>query len=55
MAIPKLLAGYGRKEITPKEPVPLAGYGGTDHRISNHILDTLFATAICGFFASSAL
>ena len=43
----KLLAGYARLDITPKEPVPLAGYGGTMHRISNNIMDPLYATAIC--------
>ena len=33
--------GYARVDITPTEPVPLAGYGNTSMRISNHILSPL--------------
>ncbi len=43
----KLLAGYGRADITPKEPMPLGGYGGSMHRIFNNIMDPLYATAVC--------
>ena len=38
--------GYARAEITPQESVPLAGYGNTSGRMSNNILDPLFATCI---------
>ncbi|MBO5917436.1 MAG: hypothetical protein J6Q14_01555 [Oscillospiraceae bacterium] len=38
--------GYARKEITPQESVPLAGYGNTSQRLSETILDPLYATCI---------
>ena len=38
--------GYARKEITPQEAVPLAGYGNTSQRLSETILDPLYATCI---------
>jgi len=44
MAILKV--GYARVDITPTEPVPLAGYGNTDKRISNNILSHLYCTCI---------
>lgn len=33
--------GYARADITPAEPVPLAGYGNTSFRISQNILSPL--------------
>jgi len=38
--------GYARKEITPQESVPLAGYGNTSSRMSQTILDPLYATCV---------
>ena len=37
-------AGFGREDITPQDPVPLAGYGNTSHRISTNALDELYVT-----------
>ena len=39
-------AGYCRKIITPEAPVPLAGYGNTDRRISQTVLDDITASVI---------
>lgn len=39
-------AGYARVDITPTESVPLAGYGNTMQRLSQGVLDPLFATFI---------
>ena len=36
--------GYSRVDITPTESVPLAGFGNTSRRMSNKILDPLYAT-----------
>ena len=41
-----LQVGYARTVITPKDPVPLAGYGATMHRISETILDELQLTCV---------
>lgn len=38
--------GYARADITPKESVPLAGYGNTSGRMSNNVLDPLYATCV---------
>ena len=38
--------GYGRADITPTNSVPLAGLGNTDYRMSEKILDKLYATCI---------
>ena len=38
--------GYARVDITPTESLPLAGYGNTLQRMSQGILDPLFATCI---------
>ena len=38
--------GYARTDITPQEAVPLAGYGNTSDRLSEVILDPLYATCI---------
>ena len=42
----QLLVGFARVDITPKESVPLAGYGNTAARYSQVILDHLTATCI---------
>lgn len=38
--------GYGRADITPKESIPLGGYGNGRNRFSEEIRDKLFATCI---------
>ena len=38
--------GYGQVDISPKESVPLRGYGNTSRRMSNNIQDPLYATAV---------
>lgn len=38
--------GFGRTDITPEDPVPLAGYGNTSKRISENTMDYLYATCI---------
>ena len=38
--------GFGRADITPEDSVPLAGYGNTSKRMSQNILDYLYATCI---------
>ena len=40
------LVGYARVDITPKEPIPLMGYGNTMRRISGPVLDPLYATCV---------
>ena len=42
----KLLAGYAKTDITPKDPVPLGGYGASINRFSTRVLDPLYATAV---------
>ena len=42
----KLLVGYARVDITPTEPMPLAGYGNHFSRISQNILDPLYSTCM---------
>ncbi len=42
----KMNAGYARADITPKESVPLAGYGNTSGRMSQTVLDPLYATCV---------
>lgn len=41
-----LQVGYGRKDINPLDPVPLAGYGNTFNRISVDTLDNLYVTCV---------
>lgn len=41
-----LSAGYARGVITPKNSVPLAGYGNTSYRLSKTVLDDLYFTII---------
>ena len=38
--------GYARVDITPEESVPLAGYGNNMQRLSQGVLDPLYATCI---------
>src|SRR5262245_29646365 len=38
--------GVGRRDITPKEPVPLWGYGARHDALSTGTLDPLYATAL---------
>ena len=40
------LVGFGRRDITPKESVPLAGYGFTSNRMSQYVLDELYTSAV---------
>ena len=42
----KMNVGYARADITPKESVPLAGYGNTSGRMSKTVLDPLYATCV---------
>ena len=39
-------AGWARVEITPRESVPLAGYGHWSDRMSTHVRDALYARAM---------
>jgi hypothetical protein len=41
-----LQVGYGKANITPEKPVPMGGYGRSDKRISQGILNYLYATCI---------
>ena len=41
-----LYAGFARADITPEAPVPLAGYGNTEKRISRNVLDPLYVDAL---------
>jgi len=41
-----LQVGFGRVDISPKEPVPLRGYGNTSERISTEVMDPLYASCI---------
>lgn len=41
-----LYAGYGRSVITPKGSVPLGGYGAAEQRMSDRVLDDLYATCV---------
>lgn len=41
-----LMVGYARADITPKVAVPLAGYGQTTQRTTDHALDPLYITCI---------
>lgn len=40
------MAGYAKVDITPEEPVPLAGYGNPHERISTGFKDPIYATCI---------
>ncbi len=45
-AAPGWQAGVARRDITPREPVPLWGYGGRRAALSEGVLDPLLATAL---------
>ena len=38
--------GYARIDITPANSVPMAGYGATSKRMSQNVIDYLFATSV---------
>ena len=42
----KLLVGYARADVTPKITTPLRGFGSTSDRMSNTVLEPLYATCI---------
>lgn len=42
----RLLAGAAKRDITPKEPVPMWGYGARHADLSTGTMDPLFATAL---------
>lgn len=42
----KLLVGFAQTCITPKESVPLSGYGNSTSRMSTNVLSDLYATGI---------
>jgi neutral ceramidase len=45
-AEPGFKAGAARREITPREPVPMWGYGDRHDKLSEGVLDPLFAAAL---------
>src|SRR6266850_5696133 len=45
-AAPVFKVGVARREITPREPVPMWGYGARHDALSTGVLDSLFATAL---------
>ena len=40
------LVGYARRETSPEQPAPLAGYGDTSHRLHTDLIDPLYVTAV---------
>ena len=42
----KLSVGYAKVDITPRKPVQLTGYGTDLHRLSDNVLDPLYATCL---------
>lgn len=42
----QLYVGFGRESITPKNSVPLGGYGNAENRMSTDIVDYLYGTCI---------
>lgn len=40
------LVGYGRADVSPWMPVPLRGYGNEVNRMSEEVLDPVYATAV---------
>ena len=45
-AAAKIQIGFGRVNITPKDSVPLNGYGTSTNRMSTDVLDDLFVTCL---------
>ncbi len=43
---PVFRAGIARRDITPREPVPMWGYGARHDALSDGVIDPLFATAL---------
>src|ERR1051326_7476738 len=43
---PEFLAAAARRDITPKEPMPMWGYGARHAALSTGALDPLYATAL---------
>lgn len=41
-----LQVGYGKRNITPDRPVPLAGYGNELKRFHTHVLDPVYAVCV---------
>ena len=41
-----LNVGYAKVNITPNESVPMGGYGNAIHRLSDHVLNDLYATCL---------
>lgn len=39
-------SGYGREDVTPKEPIGLPGFANTEHRISTEVRDPIFVTCL---------
>jgi hypothetical protein len=46
IAAAQFRAGAGRREITPREPVPMWGYGDRHAALSGGVLDALYADAV---------
>ena len=42
----RLLAGFGRADVTPGYPIPLRGYGNSIKRMSERILDHIYLTCV---------
>ena len=40
------MAGYSREDITPEGKVPLGGYGLSDRRLTDNVLDPLYLTCV---------
>ena len=38
--------GYGKSDITPEDPVPLAGFGDNQERYSTTVMDHIYATCV---------
>lgn len=38
--------GYGRADITPTTPMPLSGYGQSEKRLHQNVLDNLYTTCV---------
>ena len=46
MEMKNMLVGYGRADITPDQPAPMAGYGTASKRLHETVLDPLYATCV---------
>src|ERR687883_541114 len=45
-SLPVFKAGAAKRDITPKEPVPMWGYGARHDALSSGVLDPLYAAAV---------